>query len=176
MAVEVLVFHPNLAQSTVNKALFEAATAINGVAVRDLYALYPDGNIDIAAEQQRAEAASLIVLQFPIYWFSVPPLLKSWFDDVLQYGWAYGEQGTKLRGKKLLVAASFGGPEESYNSPSAKFSTAQLLSPLQATADYIGTTWLEPFFTFNAMAISPEDLQAQQQAYRDLLSAAQNET
>ena len=65
MAVEVLVFHPNLAQSTVNKALFEAATAINGVAVRDLYALYPDGNIDIAAEQQRAEAASLIVLNSP---------------------------------------------------------------------------------------------------------------
>lgn len=51
MSTVVEVFHPNLAQSTVNKALADAARTVAGTQVRDLYALYPEGRIDVAAEQ-----------------------------------------------------------------------------------------------------------------------------
>jgi len=42
-----------------------------------------------------------IVLQFPMYWYSMPPLLKKWLDDVLTYNFAYGSKGDKLKGKDL---------------------------------------------------------------------------
>ena len=55
------------------------------------------------------EAADRVVLQFPMYWYSTPALLKQWQDDVLLYGWAYGSTGTALHGKELLLAVSVGG-------------------------------------------------------------------
>ena len=47
-----------------------------------------------------------IVLQFPIYWFNCPPLVKTWLDDVFTYGWAYGSVNKmKNRNVSLLVTA-----------------------------------------------------------------------
>ena len=79
MKTLVLVFHPNMAASRVNRALAERAESLgDDVVVRRMYDLYPGFRIDIAAEQQAMEAADRIVLQFPMYWFSSPPLLKKW--------------------------------------------------------------------------------------------------
>ncbi|MBJ3814707.1 NAD(P)H-dependent oxidoreductase [Shimwellia pseudoproteus] len=44
---------------------------------------------DILREQQRVERADMLVFVFPVYWWSVPGLLKGWFDRVLTLGWAY---------------------------------------------------------------------------------------
>ena len=65
------------------------------VEVRDLYALYPDYLIDVAAEQARWRDAQLVVWQHPIHWYGMPPLLKLWVDEVLAFGWAYGPGGTR---------------------------------------------------------------------------------
>ncbi|MBO4149356.1 NAD(P)H-dependent oxidoreductase [Enterobacter ludwigii] len=50
---------------------------------------------DILREQQRVERADRLVFVFPVYWWSVPGLLKGWFDRVLTLDWAYkvGEDG-----------------------------------------------------------------------------------
>ena len=85
MQVLVNVFHPRLAQSTVNQA-WVARLATAGVTLRDMYALYPDGKIDIAAEQAALLAHERIVFQHPFFWYSTPPLMKQWLDDVLVYG------------------------------------------------------------------------------------------
>jgi NAD(P)H dehydrogenase (quinone) len=37
---------------------------------------------DILREQQRVERADMLVFVFPVYWWSVPGLLKGWFDRV----------------------------------------------------------------------------------------------
>lgn len=67
MKTLVLVFHPNMAASRVNRALAERAESLgDDVVVRRMYDLYPGFRIDIAAEQQAMEAADRIVLQFPI--------------------------------------------------------------------------------------------------------------
>ncbi|RTL87458.1 flavodoxin family protein [Ancylobacter aquaticus] len=68
---------------------------------RDLYAEYPDFTIDVEREQQLLLEHDRIVLQFPMYWYSMPPLLKKWLDDVLTYNFAYGSKGDKLKGKDL---------------------------------------------------------------------------
>ena len=96
MKTTVLVVHPNIKQSRVNSALAKGAQSVADVEVRYLYDLYPDGKIDAAAEQAVLEKADRIVLQFPMYWYSSPALLKQWLDDVLAYGWAYGDKQALL--------------------------------------------------------------------------------
>ncbi|MGM9905783.1 NAD(P)H-dependent oxidoreductase, partial [Lactobacillus sp.] len=113
MKTTIFLFHPDLTASKVNRALAAAASEA-GFEVRDLYRLYPDWEIDVQAEQAAMEASDRIVLQFPMYWYSCPPLLKKWEDLVLEYGWAYGSTGTKLHGKELLLAVSPGAPADNY--------------------------------------------------------------
>ncbi|WP_449278903.1 NAD(P)H-dependent oxidoreductase [Leucobacter sp. GX24907] len=45
---------------------------------------------DVRAEQQRIERADALVFAFPVYWWSLPGLLKGWFDRVFTGGWGYG--------------------------------------------------------------------------------------
>ena len=44
---------------------------------------------DVLAEQQRIDRADNLILVFPMYWWSVPGLLKGWIDRVFVNGWAY---------------------------------------------------------------------------------------
>lgn len=162
----VLVFHPNLAGSKVNAALAAQIADLEGVTLRDMYAIYPDGVVDVAAEQQALEAADRIVLQFPVYWYSTPALLKSWEDAVLTYGWAYGSEGTALHGKELLVAASTGADADKYQREGVfGYTVTELLRPLQATSNLIGTTFLKPFITSGALAIDEHSLKEAARAY-----------
>src|SRR5690349_11103660 len=81
---------PNWRESRVNRKLMELAGSVPGVQVQDLYGRYPDYDIDVPAEQANAQSAQLLVLLHPIQWYSMPPLMKLWLDEVLRYGWAYG--------------------------------------------------------------------------------------
>lgn len=51
---------------------------------------------DVLVEQARIDAADTLVLVFPIYWWSMPALLKGWIDRVFTGGWAYDSQEGKL--------------------------------------------------------------------------------
>ena len=109
--IVVLVAHPRLEHSRVNRALLHAAKGLppGRADVRNLYALYPDYLIDVDAERAAVAAARLVVWQFPFQWYGMPPLLKLWLDDVFSFGWAYGPGGTALRGKDLWLTVSTGG-------------------------------------------------------------------
>ena len=170
MNTTVFLFHPRFGASHVNAALAASAEAA-GVRVRYLYDLYPHGRIDVAAEQAVLEEAERIVLQFPMYWYSTPALLKQWQDDVLTWGWAYGSKGTALHGKELLVAVSSGGGAESYSRDcEQRYTMAELLRPLQATSNLIGTTFLRPFVTFGALGMADDVLAARAAEYAAALS------
>ncbi|MFC0225593.1 NAD(P)H-dependent oxidoreductase [Serratia aquatilis] len=56
---------------------------------------------DVLAEQQRIERADALILVFPIYWWSMPALLKGWIDRVFCNGWAYDETTDGELVKKL---------------------------------------------------------------------------
>ena len=76
-----LVFaHPYPSQSRANRALFDAVRDLPGVEVCSLYDRYPDFDIDVAAEQAALARAQLVLWMHPVYWYSVPALLKHWFD------------------------------------------------------------------------------------------------
>jgi glutathione-regulated potassium-efflux system ancillary protein KefG len=114
--------------------------------VHNLYAEYPEGRIDMEHEQQLLLEHDRIVFQFPFYWYSSPSLLKEWQDVVLSYGWAYGAEGTKLRGKDFVLAISTGGPESAYQAGSFNhYSMSELTKPFQATANLTGMRFLPTF-------------------------------
>jgi putative NADPH-quinone reductase len=84
----------------------------------------------------------------------------------LSYGWAYGPGGDKLNGKELMVATSTGGPEHAYVIGGYnKYSMSELLKPLQATSNLIGTKFLIPFVFHKASMASDEEVAAGARAY-----------
>ena len=173
MRTLVLVFHPDMSASRVNRPLAARAESLgDDVTVRYMYDIYPDQKVDVAAEQAALEAADRIVLQFPMYWYSTPALLKQWEDDVLLYGWAYGSTGKALAGKELLVAVSTGGAGDAYSRKSSYgYTITELLRPLQATANMVQMTYLEPFTTTGTLTIADEALTQRVEDYAATLSS-----
>lgn len=170
--VLVLFAHADPGRSHANRAMLGAAHALEGVTVVDLYAEYPRFEIDIATEQQRLVEHDVVVLQFPVFWYSVPALLKEWQDVVLEYGFAYGEGGDRLAGKRLLVACSAGGSEEAYSTDGKnRFPLRTLLTPLEQTANLCRMDYLPPFVLFSSMrAVKEGDLDRHVDRYRRLLT------
>jgi glutathione-regulated potassium-efflux system ancillary protein KefF len=173
----VIVAHPELEQSRANRRLLQAARALqrDGAAgridVRDLYALYPDYLIDVAVEQAALTAARLVVWQQPIRWYGMPPLLKLWLDDVLTFGWAYGPDGTALRGKDVWLVATTGGPEESYRPDSYnRYFFDAFLPPYEQTAALCGMRFLPPLVVHGAHRASDGELAAQARTYAQKLA------
>ncbi len=168
----VIVAHPELEQSRANRRLLQAARALQQrsaagrLAVRDLYALYPDYLIDVGVEQAALAAAKLVVWQQPIRWYGMPPLLKLWLDDVLTFGWAYGPEGSALRGKDLWLVASTGGPEDSYRPDSYnRYFFDAFLPPYEQTAALCGMRFLPPLLLHGAHKASEAELGAHADTY-----------
>jgi glutathione-regulated potassium-efflux system ancillary protein KefG len=174
---EILIIHshPNPKQSRLNKALLTAANQLDEVRVHDLYSHYPDFDINIAAEQNLLDKADMIVFQHPFYWYSCPALMKEWIDQVLQYGYAYGEGGDRLRGKYWLSAISTGGDEQSYSQQGSHFhGINDFLLPFERTAHLCGMNYLPAFVSHDARQISTPDIQQQAQTYQTQLRALIN--
>lgn len=170
----VLVFHPDLeGASRVNKALARAAGELtdDAVTVRDMGAIYPDGAINVAVEQRLIEAHDRIVLQFPMYWYSAPALLKEWEDRVLAFGWAYGPGGKALEGRRITVATTAGGPESEYVTDGGGAMMDEVLSPYRMMARYTHAVWRRPFVVFESMDLSDKALTEAGRAYQRFLLA-----
>ena len=147
----ILFAHPSQHRSEVNLPLIEASKTIEGVTVVDLYAEYPDYCIDIEREQQRLREHDIIIFMYPLYWYSTPAILKEWQDLVLEYGFAYGHDGTELHGKKLLCAITAGGSEDAYQTHGYNhYSIRELLRPIEQTATLCGMLYLPPYALFGS--------------------------
>ena len=145
-SVLLILAHPNLEQSKINRYLIQSASSLDFVTVHDLYDEYPDGVIDIEAEQKRLAKFDNIVFQHPFYWYSCPSLLKEWFDLVLQYNYAYGPEGDALKGKNWLSMISTGGGQKAYcETGHNRFTMNQLLAPYDQTAHLCQMNYLPPF-------------------------------
>lgn len=155
MKTLVILTHPNIEDSRVNKRWKqELIQHPDDIVVHELYKEYPHWNLDIEKEQRLVEAHDHIIFQFPLYWFSYPPLLKKWQDDVFTYGWAYGSKGGKMTGKRVGAAISVGGKKEGYSS--AAFTLDQVLTPFKASMLYVGGVML-PYFAAYGFSFQATD-------------------
>ena len=164
----VLCAHPHLEHSRVTRALARAAgsAALTGLEVRDLYALYPDYLIDVAAEQAVLGQADLLVWLHPVHWYGMTPLLKLWTDDVLAFGWAYGPGGTALRGKDLWLVTSTGGSAKAYRPDGLnRYFFDAFLPPYEQTAQLVGLRFLPPMVLHDAHRLSDAEVEAQAETF-----------
>jgi putative NADPH-quinone reductase len=151
--------HPRPSQSRVVKDLLSVLQARPGAEVRSLYQLYPDFDIDVEAEQQALLRAQHIVWLTPVYWYSVPALMKHWIDQVLAHGWAYGHGGEALKGKACWWVASAGGSRPEYTPEGThKRPFADYVTPIENTARFCGMQWFRPFVVHGGHAIAPQAL------------------
>lgn len=159
MKTLVIVAHPNLHQSKVNKTWMNRLKQ-EDLTIHNLYAQYPEFEIDVEKEQKLLLEYDRIVFQFPFYWYSTPALLKQWQDSVLSYGFAYGSEGNKLHGKELMLVISSGGPSEAYQAGGYnQYTMSELTRPLQATANLCGMHFLPSFLLQGMMNLTDEKLQ-----------------
>lgn len=171
----LLFAHPALDVSRVHRSLLGAARDVAGITIHDLYEQYPDFDVDVTREQQLLLEHDTIILQFPIYWYSTPPLVKQWQDLVLTHGWAYGRGGTALKGKRLFCAVSSGGGQRAY-SPEGfnRVPLDQYLLPIEATARLCGLDYLAPFVVHGTHRLDSGEIAAAADEYRRVLEEARN--
>lgn len=170
--VLLVLAHPAYERARVNPALARAAAFVQGVTLHDLYEAYPDFLIDVEAEQQRLLDHDVIVLQYPLYWYATPALLKEWLDLVWLHGFAYGRGGTALRGKILMCAMTTGGSADDYRpGGDNRFSMAEFLRPMEQTAHLCGMGWAAPYVVHDAPVMSEEAVEAAVDGYRRRLAA-----
>lgn len=98
---------------------------------------------DIAAEQEKLRWADAVILQFPLWWFSMPAILKGWVDRVYAYGFAYGvgEHSDRhwgdrygegaMSGKRAMLVVTTGGWESHYGPRGINGPIDDVLFPIQ---------------------------------------------
>jgi NAD(P)H dehydrogenase (quinone) len=118
---------------------------------------------DVKAEQEKLLWADVLILQFPLWWFTMPAILKGWVDRVYSYGFAYGVgehnhqrwgdrygEGT-LAGKRAMLIVTAGGWEEHYSSRGINGPIDDLLFPINhGILYYPGYDVLPPFVVYKA--------------------------
>jgi glutathione-regulated potassium-efflux system ancillary protein KefF len=161
----VIHAHPYPRRSHANRVLAQALGALPDVDLRELYERYPDFDIDVAAEQQALQAADLVVWMHPVFWYSVPGMLKHWFDKVLTYGWAFGEGGRARAGQRCLWVPTTGGDDADY-APGGMHAhpLAHYAAPIEQTALFCGMRWEAPHVITAAAALDERALAAHAQA------------
>lgn len=119
---------------------------------------------DVTAELEKIERADFLFIQFPVWWFAAPAVLKGWFDRCLLYGRVYTSKqrydAGKFKGKRAMVSATTGGPESTLAYNGRNGDIELLLWPTNMTLAYVGFSVLPPFTSFEvggAIAYSGED-------------------
>jgi glutathione-regulated potassium-efflux system ancillary protein KefF len=157
----VVLAHPYPRRSRACAALLEAIRDLPALEVRSLYDLYPDFDVDRPAEQAALERARLVVWLHPVFWYTVPALMKHWFEEVLVRGFAYGPGGDALKGKDVLWATTTGGDDAAYSAAGRHRHPFEAFAPVvEQTARYCGMHWLEPHVVLGAHEVSAEALAA----------------
>jgi len=143
------------------------ATAVNGFAPL------------IDAEQQKVEWCDLMIWQFPLWWFSVPAILKGWVDRVFAMGRMYGnghfyETGV-FSGKKAMLCLTTGGAEDTYVDRGFHGDMAGILRPLhRSILEFNGFSVLRPQVVYGPARMTEDarrqELDSWQQRLRNIFN------
>ncbi|AYG70238.1 MULTISPECIES: NAD(P)H-dependent oxidoreductase [unclassified Rhizobium] len=137
---------------------------------------------DVKAEIEKLLWADALILQFPLWWFTMPAILKGWVDRVFAYGFAYGVgehsdkrwgdrygEGT-LVGKRAMLMVTAGGWEEHYSPRGINGAIDDLLFPINhGILYYPGYDVLPPFVTYSTDRFNETLFEAAAESLRDRL-------
>jgi NAD(P)H dehydrogenase (quinone) len=127
---------------------------------------YAEGRLapEIAAEQEKLLWSDAVILQFPMWWFAMPAILKGWVDRVFTHGFGYGVgdvgrslygDGT-LAGRRAMLSLTIGAGETSFSARGVHGELSELLFPIQhGILHYTGMEVLPPFVVWDALEVDP---------------------
>lgn len=124
---------------------------------------------DIALEQSKLLWADTVIFQFPLWWFSMPAIMKGWVERVYAYGFAYGVgehndshwgdrygEGT-LAGKRAMLMVTAGGWQPHYSARGINGPIDDILFPIHhGILHYPGFDVLPPFVIYHTSKVSPD--------------------
>ncbi len=111
---------------------------------------------DIATEQKKLLRADLLLFHFPFWWYSMPAILKGYFDRVFSVGFAYGG-AQKLAKKKALICTTTGAGTDWLNDQQPPGSLHRIFHHiLYGTFAFTGMQALEPFVVYHAKRLEEE--------------------
>lgn len=125
---------------------------------------------DVLAEQEKLLWADTVILQFPLWWYTMPAILKGWVDRVFTCHFAYGVgehsdtkygerfgEGT-LTDRRALLSVTVGGPESHYAARGINGPIDDLLFPIQhGILHFTGIEVLPPFVLCGTDRMTDED-------------------
>jgi len=129
---------------------------------------------DIQAEMEKLKWCDVLIFQSPLWWFSIPAILKGWVDRVFAMGFAYGagkwfDRGV-FKGKRAMLSLTTGGGETFFSPDSINGDINALLSPINHGVFYFcGFDVLPPVLSYASARVSPEERAAYLAAYAERL-------
>jgi NAD(P)H dehydrogenase (quinone) len=182
--MNILIVYAHPAPDSLNGALKDYAVrhlqaAGHEVRVSDLYAMEWKATLeaseipervhhraDVLAEQEKLRWADTVIFQFPLWWFSMPAIMKGWVERVYTYGFGYGVgehsdvrwgdrygEGT-LAGKRAMLVVTAGGWESHYGPRGVNGAVDDLLFPIHhGILYYPGMEVLPPLMVYRARSM-----------------------
>lgn len=134
---------------------------------------------DIESEIEKLEWCDLLILQFPLWWFGLPAVLKGWVDRVFAMGRTYGggriyEDGV-FRRKQALLSLTTGGPEEGYSEGVARGDMTAILLPIHRSMLFVGFDILAPQLVYGPVRMTDEEREQQLATYDERLQNISDE-
>ena len=129
---------------------------------------------EVVAEQEKLKRADLLILQFPIWWFGMPAIMKGWADRVFARGFAY-IAGRKYDtgmfcGKSAIVAATTGTSADTYAPDGIDGDILNVLWPVHnGLLRYSGFDVIEPYVAYMPGRVDAEGRRAYLDSYRQRL-------
>jgi NAD(P)H dehydrogenase (quinone) len=128
----------------------------------------------LQAEMDKLAWCDTLILQFPLWWFGMPAILKGWVDRVFAVGRTYGGgrwfDGGVLAGKRAMCAVTVGGLSHIYSEHGINGPMSAILFPINhGILNFCGFTVIEPFLVFGPTRISQEERIAHLTRYRQFL-------
>ncbi len=130
---------------------------------------------DVRAEIDKLLWCDLLILNFPVFWFSTPAMLKGWIDRVLVSGLTYGgkrfyDRGG-LAGKRAMISITLGGQPHMFGPGGIHGPLDDMLRHLlRGTLAYTGLAVLPPFVAWHVPYIDQDARGAILQHLRERLA------
>ncbi|MCU0636357.1 MAG: NAD(P)H-dependent oxidoreductase [Gemmatimonadaceae bacterium] len=130
----------------------------------------------LAGEMDKLRTADLLVLTFPLWWFSMPAILKGWVDRVCAFGLVYGRgqayATAPWRGKRAICAVTTGSPAAAFTAGGRNGDIDQVLHHVHfGMLHFIGCEVLPPFVAYGAARVDDEGRAAYLTAWAQRLHA-----
>lgn len=143
----------------------------HNVMLSDLYA----HEFSLEAEQLKIARANHIILQFPLWWFSMPAIMKDWMDRVFTNGFAYDTGKTfvdgLLRGKTASLVITMQSPFTAYKKNGAHgHELDDFLLPIHHTLRFTGIENQPSFTVYDAHQLDEIRFQSVMDDYKNYLA------